>query len=60
MEIVSELIQECKSLWTLEYEKYAINVLRKWKSGQRKNRKEYHIYENYLIQSFGGLGKKRK
>lgn len=57
MDAVKELINKSKSLWTLEEERRVIEILKSWAKGVRKDRRAYHLFENYTIQTFTGIEK---
>lgn len=57
MEEIMDLIKNCDNIWEEEEEKRVINVLKTWKNGERKDRRDYHLHEKYAIQTFAGLEK---
>ena len=57
---MEEFINNCASLWSVEYEQMVISVLKKGKCGQTLKREDYHILKTFQITSFGGKGKVQK
>ena len=57
MDGLKYLVENCASLWTAEYERKVINILKNWEYGKRKEREEYHLREKYHIQNFTGIEK---
>lgn len=55
MNIVQDLINKCSSIWTVEEEKRVIRALKDWKIGLKKERKDYHLFQNYIVQEFAGI-----
>ena len=57
---MDNLIQNCASLWSAEYEQMVITVLKKGKTGQTLKREYYHILKTFQIASFNGKEKVKK
>ena len=49
------VLQKCNGLWTEEYHKEAINILKKGYNGQKQSRTYYHIMENFQLCNLGGV-----
>ena len=54
---LQKLIDDSKSSWTDEYEKYVIILLDNVEGGKKRNRQEYHIRSKYLISELAGVTK---
>lgn len=57
MENFFELVQTSATLLSNEEEKYIIDLLLNWKTGVRKEKKDYRSYEKFSIKSFAGISK---
>lgn len=44
-------------MWSVEYEKEVKTCLQTWKSGLKKSRREYHIFEKFELKTFAGIEK---
>ncbi|XP_066964305.1 uncharacterized protein [Macrobrachium rosenbergii] len=52
---MEEQIASCAALWSTEYEKTVIAVLKRGKTGQTLKREYYHILQTFQIASFGEI-----
>ncbi|XP_068241035.1 KRAB-A domain-containing protein 2-like [Palaemon carinicauda] len=52
---MEEEIASCATLWSTEYEKTLIAILKRGKTRQTLKREHYHIWQTFQIASFGEI-----
>ena len=58
--IMDDYVSDCSALWSSEYEKKVIDVLKRGKTGQSMPREEYHFLTKYSLVSMDGVDKVTK
>ena len=57
---MDDYVSDCSALWSSEYEKKVIDVLKRGKTGQSMPREEYHFLTKYSLVSMDGVDKVTK
>lgn len=52
---LQNLIENCSSLWSSDFQKHVIYLLKNWKPGVKKTKSDYRIYAKYVLKTFSGL-----
>lgn len=54
---LTSAVQNCKMLWSAEYEQEVIDIIKNWCTGKKKPRSHYHIRNTFALKELAGVTK---